>query len=72
MRELIKKCFVELIGTFFFVFTIGCALFPNEHVGFPPLAIGFALMVLVYMGGHVSGGHYNPARNLRQIRRGRT
>ncbi len=64
MRELIKKCFVELIGTFFFVFTIGCALFPNEHVGFPPLAIGFALMVLVYMGGHVSGGHYNPAVSL--------
>lgn len=26
-----------------------------------PLAVGFALMVMVYMGGHISGGHYNPA-----------
>ena len=64
MKELLKKGFVELIGTFFFVFVIGCALFPNERVGFPPLAIGFALMLLVYMGGHISGGHYNPAVSL--------
>ena len=70
MRELLKKCFVEFIGTFFFVFTIGCALFPNERVGFPPLAIGFALMVLVYMGGHISGGHYNPAVSLAASIRG--
>jgi aquaporin Z len=31
---------------------------------FAPLAIGTALMVMVYMGGHVSGGHYNPAVSL--------
>ena len=24
-------------------------------------AIGGALMVMVYAGGHISGGHYNPA-----------
>ena len=64
MKELLKKCFIELIGTFFFVFTIGCALFPNERVSFPPLAIGFVLMLLVYMGRHISGGHYNPAVSL--------
>jgi aquaporin Z len=29
-----------------------------------PLAIGSALMVMVYMGGHISGGHYNPAVSL--------
>ena len=70
MRDLLKKCFVELVGTFFFVFIIGCALFPNEQVGFPPLAIGFALMLLVYMGRHISGGHYNPAVSLAASIRG--
>jgi len=29
--------------------------------GFGPLAIGSSLMVGVFMGGHVSGAHYNPA-----------
>ncbi len=61
MKEILKKCLVELIGTFFLVFTIGCSLFPNGDVSFPPMAIGFILMVIVYAGGHISGGHYNPA-----------
>ena len=29
-----------------------------------PLAIGTMLMVMVYAGGHISGGHYNPAVTL--------
>jgi aquaporin Z len=29
-----------------------------------PLAIGSALAVMVFAGGHVSGGHYNPAVSL--------
>jgi aquaporin Z len=28
---------------------------------FTPLAAGATLMVMVYAGGHISGGHYNPA-----------
>jgi aquaporin Z len=48
-----KKYLVELIGTFFLVLVIG--LSGN------PLAIGSVLMVMIYMGGHVSGAHYNPA-----------
>ncbi len=61
MKELLKKCLVEFIGTFFLVLTIGCSSFPNAQGSFPPLAIGFILMVMVYAGGHISGGHYNPA-----------
>jgi aquaporin Z len=36
-----------------------------------PLAIGCALMVMVYMGGHVSGAHYNPAVSLAVFLRGK-
>src|SRR4029077_4033841 len=31
---------------------------------FAPLAIGLALTSMVYMGGHISGAHYNPAVTL--------
>ncbi len=53
------KVFTEFIGTFIFLFVISLA----GPSGSPltPLAIGGALMIMVYMGGHWSGGHYNPA-----------
>src|SRR5690606_4994707 len=36
-----------------------------------PLAIGSALMVMVYAGGHISGAHYNPAVTLAVWMRGK-
>ena len=70
MKETLKKCLVEFIGTFFLVLTIGCSLFPNGQISFPPMAIGFILMVMIYAGGHISGGHYNPAVSLSAAIRG--
>lgn len=64
MLENSKKYLVELIGTFFLVFTIGCTSLLEATGVIAPLAIGFALMVMVYAGGHISGGHYNPAVSL--------
>lgn len=52
----------ELVGTFFLVLTIGLTVVQGASMA--PLAIGSVLMVMVYMGGHVSGGHYNPAVTL--------
>src|SRR5258707_7950149 len=67
-----KKYLVEFIGSFLLVFTIGMTgIDPVVAVGFAPLAIGSALMVMVYAGGHVSGGHYNPAVTLAVWLRGR-
>ena len=67
-----KKYLVEFIGTFFLVLTIGMTVIdPVVAVGFAPLAIGAALMIMVYAGGHVSGGHYNPAVTLAVWLRGR-
>lgn len=59
----------EFIGTFFLVLTIGLTVLANSPMA--PLAIGAALMVMVYMGGHVSGAHYNPAVTLAVFLRGK-
>jgi aquaporin Z len=58
----VRKYLTEFIGTFFLVLTIGLTVLGGTP--FAPLAIGAALMIMVYMGGHVSGGHYNPAVTL--------
>lgn len=69
---MIPKLVVEFIGTFFLVFTVGqTVLGPNDAGAFAPLAIGSALMVAIYAGGHVSGGHYNPAVTLGVAIRGK-
>ncbi len=55
-----KKYLVEFIGTFLFVLAI--VMVVNNGTGaMAPLAIGSALMVMVFAGGHISGAHYNPA-----------
>lgn len=59
-----KNYIMELVGTFFLVFTIGCTVVGNGAGPLAPLAIGSALMVMVFAGGHISGGHYNPAVTL--------
>ena len=60
----IGKYLVELIGTFFLVFTIGQTAVETPTGVIPPLAIASALMVMIYAGGHYSGAHYNPAVTL--------
>src|SRR4051794_22395829 len=59
-----NKYVTELIGTFFLVLTIGCTVIPGGAGVIPPLAIGSALMVMIFAGGHISGAHYNPAVTL--------
>lgn len=59
------KYIYEFIGTFFLVFTVGMTVLePNSAGLLAPLAIGSVLAVMVYAGGHISGGHYNPAVSL--------
>ncbi len=70
MRENCKKYLVEFIGTFFLVFTVGCCVLFDIPGVIPAIAIGMVLMVMVYAGGHVSGGHYNPAVSLAAVVRG--
>ena len=48
--------FVEFIGTFIFLSVI--------IITGNPLAIGLTLAAVIWFGGSVSGGHFNPAVNL--------
>lgn len=66
-----KKYLVEFIGTFFLVFTIGMTVLAPGARDMAPIAIGCALMVMIYAGGHVSGGHFNPAVTLAVFLRGK-
>jgi len=64
-----KKYIVEFIGTFFLVFTVGMAVRSGSDLA--PLAIGAALMVMIFAGGHISGAHFNPAVTLAVWLRGK-
>src|SRR6187431_950659 len=68
---IMKKYIAEFIGTFFLVLTVGCTVIPGAAGVIPPLAIGAALMVMIFAGGHVSGAHYNPAVTLAVFLRGK-
>lgn len=66
-----NKYLVEFIGTFFLVLTVGLTVVEPAIGLFAPLAIGSALMVMVYAGGAISGAHYNPAVTLAVWMRGK-
>jgi aquaporin Z len=73
-----RNALVEFVGTFFFVLVIGLVV-SKAATGvvapgagdFAPLVIGCTLMVLVCAGGHISGGHFNPAVTLGVFLRGK-
>ena len=66
-----KNYIVEFLGTFFLVLVVGLAVIDWGGAGLAPIAIGSVLMVMVYAGGPISGGHYNPAVSLAVWMRGK-
>jgi aquaporin Z len=65
-----NKYLVEFIGTFFLFLVISLSTRVVEGPLLAPVAIGFALAIMVYAGGRISGGHYNPAVSLAAAIRG--
>lgn len=61
MTTLSAKLLTEFLGTFLFMSVIALS---GGAGPLAPLAIGAGLTAMVYMGGHVSGAHYNPAISL--------
>jgi aquaporin Z len=66
---MMPKYLTEFVGTLFLVLTVGLSVLGQSPMA--PLAIGASLMIMVYMGGHISGGHYNPAVSLAAMLRGK-
>lgn len=72
LKTMVPALVTEFIGTFFFAFFTQLAVhfdtfITDEDVSSPVPAgvvVGLVLMVLVYAGGPLSGGHYNPAVSL--------
>lgn len=67
MAEEPRKYVAEFIGTFMLVFFAAGAVVVSERLGGVPgpvmagIASGLALMTIIWMFGHVSGAHVNPA-----------
>ena len=52
------KYVTELVGTFVFLLII---LKSGDHPAIQPLVIATGLLAAIFMGGKLSGGHFNPA-----------
>lgn len=71
VRMKIKSYIVEFIGTFFLVLTVCVAAVFGTAGAMAPVAIGLVLAFMIYGGGHLSGGHFNPAVTLGVCLRGK-
>lgn len=67
---MIAKLLTEFLGTMFLVLTISLVASQSPGSAIGGLIIGLGLMVCIYMGGAISGAHYNPAVTLAAIIRG--
>eukprot|EP00172_Hildenbrandia_rubra_P002638 Plantae.Rhodophyta-Hildenbrandia_rubra.ctg3635.p1 GENE.Plantae.Rhodophyta-Hildenbrandia_rubra.ctg3635~~Plantae.Rhodophyta-Hildenbrandia_rubra.ctg3635.p1 ORF type:complete len:243 (+),score=49.02 Plantae.Rhodophyta-Hildenbrandia_rubra.ctg3635:147-875(+) len=68
-RSKFGKLLMELVGAFVLTLTIQAALVGKVEA--PALAIGVAFAIAIYIGGPISGGHYNPAITLAVFLRGK-
>jgi MIP family channel proteins len=59
--ETLRSGLAELIGTFILVFVGGFAVASAQGVVVAALAHGLILVAIIYMYGHISGAHVNPA-----------
>lgn len=64
----VRKYAMEVLGALFLTLTICLAVRSENPLA--ALAIGGVLAVMVYAGGRISGGHYNPAVTLSVYFRG--
>ena len=63
-----KKNLIEFIGPFFLVLTAGMTVIEPGAGSLAPLAIGSALMIMVYAGGHLGRIFARTLSNVRYAR----
>ena len=68
--DAVPKYLTEFIGTFFLTLTACLTVTGDRPI--PALAIGCSLMIMVYMGGHISGASLQPGRVARRSCSGRS
>ncbi|MGD9621851.1 MAG: MIP/aquaporin family protein [Mycolicibacterium sp.] len=66
----LHKYLAEFIGMFVFMFAVLGIVASKADVAATAIGVGAVLMVMVYAGGHVSGGHFNPAVSIAAYFRG--
>jgi aquaporin Z len=67
VKDLLRRTSVEFMGTFYLVFFVGLTsqLTDSTSLQFVGAFVpGLTLMTLVFLGGHLSLGSYNPAVTL--------
>ncbi|MBK7811988.1 MAG: aquaporin [Saprospiraceae bacterium] len=70
INNIMKKLLVEFIGSLVISTVLVIAAMQNSWMELS-FAVGFVYMAMVYTGGHISGGHFNPAVSLAVFLRGR-
>jgi len=58
------KYFVEFIGSFIFISIILNTL---TDASITPVSVAVGLLAVIYFGGRISGGHFNPAVSIAML-----
>ena len=57
----IKSYLMEFVGAFFLVFAVGMVTLAPGAGAIAPFVAGLTLLLMITIGGRISGGHYNIA-----------
>lgn len=66
----VRRYLVEFIGMFIFMFAVLGIVASGANTAATAIGVGSVLMTMVYAGGHISGGHFNPAVSIAAFLRG--
>ena len=66
----IKSYLMEFVGAFFLVFAVGMVTLIPSAGSIAPFVAGLTLLLMITIGGRISGGHYNPAVTLACLLKG--
>ena len=66
----IKSYLMEFVGAFFLVFAVGMVTLIPGAGAIAPFVAGLTLLLMITIGGRISGGHYNPAVTLACLLKG--